>query len=100
MTTVTKKLVTSEDTTEIGVLSIHTMTDWLNSAVKMYDKTYKKTNSNNAKMTSLELHKPVFIDDVLSFDCETMALDNGESINVKVLRNNLPVIESMYQQKR
>ncbi len=97
MTTVIKRVVTTEDTTPVGILSIHKITEWLNHAVIIYNKTKPHhINSFKAKMASIEFHKPVFLDDVLIFKCDNICQDHSHSVLVKVLSNNTTVIESTY----
>lgn len=98
MTTLAKKIVSKEDTCDNGILSTNMMMGWLNSSVYTYCQlNLDQVKILKSRMESVELIAPVFLGDVLTFNCKKYSAISADVLIVKVIRNNSIVVESVYK---
>ncbi|MDC0535967.1 hypothetical protein OAO18_09190 [Francisellaceae bacterium] len=97
MLSVSKRLVTKDDTSNNSTLPLNKLREWITRSIKNYYIMTGKSNKNKTHaLDFIEIISPIFIDDVLTFKCESAKVKNGMNIEVNVIKDNLLLVKAKY----
>jgi hypothetical protein len=97
MLSVSKRLVTKNDTLNHNTLPLKKLREWISNSIKNYCIITGRSNKKQTHMLDfIEIKSPIFIDDFLTFKCQYIQVNSGMNIEVNVIKDNSLLAKAKY----